>query len=86
MAARKNKRVKPPDSTPPKVQDKRAKEGPDEDEDTLCITCIKCAEGESIEYEMCFKWENRACTNITSEENNLLSKGSSNIMFFCTHC
>ena len=77
MAARKNKRVKPPDSTPPEVQDKGAKEGPDEDEDTLCITCIKSAEGESIECEMCFKWEHRACANITSEEYNLSSKGSS---------
>ena len=86
MAGRKNKRVKPPDSTPPKVQDKRAKEGPDEDEDTLCITCLKSAERESIECEMCFRWEHRACANITSEEYNLLSKGSSNIMFFCTHC
>ena len=71
MAARKNKRAYPPDSIPPKAQDKRAKEGPDEDEDTLCITCKKNAERESIECEMCFKWEHRACTSITSEEYNL---------------
>ena len=86
MAARKNKRANPPDSIPPKAQDKWAKEGPDEDEDTLCITCKKNAERESIECEMCFKWEHRACASITSEEYNLLSKSSSNIMFFCTHC
>ena len=86
MAARKNKRANLPDSTPPKAQDKRAKEGSDEDEDTLCITCKKKAERESIECEMCFKWEHRACASITSEEYNLLSKSSSNIMFFCTHC
>ena len=86
MAARKNKRAYPPDSTPPKAQDKQAKEGPDEDEDTLCITCKKNAERESIEYEMCFKWEHRGCTSITSEEYSLLSISSSNIMFFCIHC
>ena len=59
MAARKNKRANPPDSTPPKAQDKQAKESPDEDEDedTLCITCKKNAERESIKCEMCFKWE-----------------------------
>ena len=86
MGARKNKRANPPDSTLPKAQDKRAKEGPDEDEDTLCITCKKNAEWESIECEMCFKWEHRACASITSEEYNLLGKSSYNIMFFCTHC
>ena len=35
---------------------------------------------------MCFKWEHRACASITSEEYNLLSKSSTNITFFCTHC
>lgn len=86
MASRTNKRAKPPDSTPPKQQDKRAKEGPDDDEDALCITCKNVVEEESIECEMCFKWEHRVCANISSEEFNLLTNGSSNIMFFCTQC
>ena len=49
-------------------------------------TCNKPANKDSIEYELCHKWEHYQCAEITKNAYKVLGNSTPNIMFFCTVC
>ena len=76
------KRGKPGGGTPPS---KKAKEKGG----TSCILCIsfnKNANEDSIQCESCFNWEHRECAGVSTQEYEVITDCSPNIMFFCTSC
>ena len=82
MAAKRD-RDKLGGGTPPT---KKTKEKDKTGEPTLCVSCSKSADKDSIECDLCHEWEHRDCAGISKDEYKILGKSSSKIKFFCSKC
>ena len=52
----------------------------------ICVTCNKKAKSDAIVCEWCSKWEHRTCAGLSTNEYDMLTTSSDQIMFFCTMC
>ena len=89
------KRNTPEHNTPPgKTKEKKTKseagrkdkEEENDTEVTLCVSCNKSVDEQSILCDCCQNWEHRQCAGISKEEFDVLTKSSASIMFFCKPC
>ena len=65
---------------------KRNKEATSDDENDLCKSCNKPADGETIQCDWCGEWEHKTCAKLSDNHYKLLNEPSPNIMFFCSSC
>ena len=53
---------------------------------SVCVTCSKPANKDSIECEFCHEWEHYQCAGISKNAYKMLGNSGPNVMFFCTVC